>query len=58
MAVTNVEHFQVAEEVVAVMVLDKQPYDVRKAGGVVRTASLKIIEEILDQCHDTRDGEV
>jgi pyridoxal 5'-phosphate synthase pdxS subunit len=40
----------VAEEAgaVAVMVLDKLPYDVRKAGGVARTASLKVIEEILD----------
>ena len=50
MDVTNVEQAQVAEEAgaVAVMVLDKLPYDVRKAGGVARTASLKVIEEILD----------
>jgi pyridoxal 5'-phosphate synthase pdxS subunit len=50
MDVTNVEQAQTAEEAgaVAVMVLDKLPYDVRKAGGVVRTASLKAIEEIMN----------
>jgi len=50
MDVTNVEQAQIAEEAgaVAVMVLDKLPYDVRKAGGVARTASLKVIEEIMD----------
>jgi len=50
MDVTNVEQAQIAEDAgaVAVMVLDKLPYDVRKAGGVARTASLKAIEEILD----------
>jgi pyridoxal 5'-phosphate synthase pdxS subunit len=50
MDVTNVEQAQIAEEAgaVAVMVLDKLPYDVRKAGGVARTASIKIIEEIMD----------
>lgn len=50
MDVTNVEQAQTAEEAgaVAVMVLDKLPYDVRKAGGVARTASLKAIEEIMD----------
>jgi len=50
MDVTNVEQAQVAEEAgaVAVMALDKLPYDVRKAGGVARTASLKIIEEVMD----------
>ncbi|MEM0286235.1 MAG: pyridoxal 5'-phosphate synthase lyase subunit PdxS, partial [Candidatus Methanomethyliaceae archaeon] len=50
MDVTNIEQAQIAEEAgaVAVMVLDKLPYDVRKAGGVARTASLKIIEEIMD----------
>ncbi len=48
--VTNVEQAQTAEDAgaVAIMVLDKLPYDVRKAGGVARTASLKVIEEILD----------
>ena len=50
MDVTNVEQAQIAEEAgaVAVMVLDKLPYDIRKAGGVARTASLKVIEEIMD----------
>ncbi|MEM1884235.1 MAG: pyridoxal 5'-phosphate synthase lyase subunit PdxS [Candidatus Jordarchaeales archaeon] len=50
MDVTNVEQAQIAEDAgaVAVMALDKLPYDVRKAGGVARTASLKIIEEIMD----------
>jgi len=50
MDVTNVEQAQIAEEAgaVAVMVLDKLPYDVRKAGGVARTASIKVIEEIMD----------
>ncbi len=49
MDVTNVEQAKVAEEsgAVAVMVLDKLPYDVRKAGGVARTASLNIIEEVV-----------
>src|SRR5919107_1681615 len=50
MDVTNVEQAQIAEDAgaVAVMVLDKLPYDVRKAGGVARTASVKLIEEIMD----------
>lgn len=50
MDVTSVEQAQIAEDAgaVAVMVLDKLPYDVRKAGGVARTASLKAIEEIMD----------
>lgn len=50
MDVTSVEQAQIAEEAgaVAVMVLDKLPYDVRKAGGVARTASVKAIEEIMD----------
>jgi len=50
MDVTNVEQAQTAEDAgaVAVMVLDKLPYDIRRAGGVARTASLKVIEEILD----------
>jgi pyridoxal 5'-phosphate synthase pdxS subunit len=30
------------------MVLDKLPSDVRKAGGVARTASIRVIEEIMD----------
>ncbi len=50
MDVTNVEQAQIAEDAgaVAVMVLDKLPADVRKAGGVARTASLKIVEEVMD----------
>src|SRR5918911_5608137 len=50
MDVTNVEQAQIAEEAgaVAVMVLDKLPYDVRKAGGVARTASIKVIKDIME----------
>jgi pyridoxal 5'-phosphate synthase pdxS subunit len=50
MDVTTVEQAQIAEEAgaVAVMVLDKLPSDVRKAGGVARTASIRIIQEIID----------
>jgi pyridoxal 5'-phosphate synthase pdxS subunit len=50
MDVTNVEQAQIAEDAgaVAVMVLDKLPYDVRKAGGVARTASIKVIKDIMD----------
>lgn len=50
MDVTSVEQAQIAEEsgAVAVMVLDKLPYDIRKSGGVARTASVKIIEDIMD----------
>ena len=50
MDVTNVEQAQVAEDAgaVAVMVLDKLPYDVRKTGGVARTASVKVIQDIMD----------
>lgn len=50
MDVTTAEQAQIAEDAgaVAVMVLDKLPSDVRKAGGVARTASIKIIEEIMD----------
>ncbi|MEM3151825.1 MAG: hypothetical protein QXW26_00005, partial [Candidatus Nitrosocaldus sp.] len=46
MDVTSVEQAQIAEDAgaVAVMVLDKLPYDVRKAGGVARTASIRVIE--------------
>jgi len=49
MDVTNVEQAVIAEEAgaVAVMILDKLPYDVRKAGGVARTASIKVIQEIM-----------
>lgn len=50
MDVTNVEQARIAEEAgaVAVMVLDKLPYDVRKAGGVARTASVNAIAEIMN----------
>ncbi|MBS7287948.1 MAG: pyridoxal 5'-phosphate synthase lyase subunit PdxS [Candidatus Freyarchaeota archaeon] len=50
MDVTNVKQAQIAEEAgaVAVMALDKLPYDVRRTGGVARTAGLKVIEEIMD----------
>ena len=50
MDVTNVEQAKIAEEAgaVSVMVLDKLPSDVRQAGGVARTASIRIIEEIMD----------
>ena len=50
MDVTTVEQAQVAEDAgaVSVMVLDKLPSDVRKAGGVARTASIRIIQEIMD----------
>jgi pyridoxal 5'-phosphate synthase pdxS subunit len=49
MDVTNVEQAQIAEDAgaVAVMVLDKLPYDIRKAGGVARTAGINIITEIM-----------
>jgi len=49
MDVTNVEQAKIAEDAgaVAVMVLDKLPYDVRKAGGIARTAGMKAIEDIL-----------
>jgi len=50
MDVTTVEQAQIAEEAgaVSVMVLDKLPSDVRKAGGVARTASIRIIQDIMD----------
>lgn len=49
MDVTNVEQAQIAEDAgaVGVMVLDKLPYDVRRAGGVARMADLKVIEEVM-----------
>lgn len=50
MDVTTAEQAQIAEDAgaVAVMVLDKLPADVRKAGGVARTASIRVIEEIMN----------
>lgn len=49
MDVTNVKQAEVAENSggVGVMVLDKLPYDVRKAGGVARTADMNVIKEIM-----------
>ena len=51
MDVTTVEQAQIAEEAgaVSVMVLDKLPSDVRKAGGVARTASIRIIQDMIDE---------
>ncbi|MEM3306022.1 MAG: pyridoxal 5'-phosphate synthase lyase subunit PdxS [Saccharolobus sp.] len=50
MDVTNVQQAQIAEEAgaVAVMVLDKLPYDVRKSGGVARMADPRVIEEVMN----------
>ena len=50
MDVTTVEQAHIALEAgaVSVMVLDKLPSDVRKAGGVARTASIRIIQDIMD----------
>jgi len=50
MDVTTVEQAQIAEEAgaVSVMVLDKLPSDVRAAGGVARTASIRVIQDIMD----------
>lgn len=50
MDVATVEQARIAEEAgaVSVMVLDKLPSDVRKAGGVARTASIGVIEKIMD----------
>lgn len=50
MDVTTVEQAQIAEDAgaVSVMVLDKLPSDVRAAGGVARTASIRVIQEIMD----------
>jgi len=50
MDVTSPEQARIAEEsgAVGVMVLDKLPYDVRMAGGVARTADLRVIESVMD----------
>ena len=50
MDVTNPEQAQIAEDAgaVAVMVLDKLPFDVRSAGGVARAASVKVVQEVID----------
>ena len=50
MDVTNTEQAGIAEDAgaVAVMVLDKLPYDIRKSGGVARMADVKVIREVMD----------
>jgi pyridoxal 5'-phosphate synthase pdxS subunit len=50
MDVTNPSQAQIAEAAgaVAVMVLDKLPYDVRKSGGVARMAEPRVIEEVMN----------
>ncbi len=50
MDVTNEEQAKIAEEsgAVGVMVLDKLPYDVRKAGGVARMADVKAILRVME----------
>jgi len=50
MDVTSAEHARIAEDAgaVDVMVLDTLPCDARKAGGVARTASIKVRETVLD----------
>jgi len=50
MDVTNAEQAGIAEDAgaVSVMVLDKLPYDVRRAGGVARMASVKKIQEVME----------
>ena len=50
MDVTNAEQARIAEEAgaVSVMVLDKLPSDVRRAGGIARTAGLGAVREIMD----------
>ncbi|MET1128513.1 MAG: pyridoxal 5'-phosphate synthase lyase subunit PdxS [Thermoproteota archaeon] len=49
MDVTSEEQAAVAEDAgaVGVMVLDKLPYDVRRSGGVARTADLNVIRSIM-----------
>src|SRR5690349_19604662 len=51
MDITNSEQAQIAEDAgaVAVMVLDKLPYDVRKLASVAKTASVNVIREIIDK---------
>ncbi|MFX0113443.1 MAG: pyridoxal 5'-phosphate synthase lyase subunit PdxS [Candidatus Hodarchaeota archaeon] len=50
MDVTNAQQATIAEDAgaVSVMVLDKLPADVRRAGGVARTAAVSRIREILE----------
>ncbi|MBY9006814.1 MAG: pyridoxal 5'-phosphate synthase lyase subunit PdxS [Candidatus Lokiarchaeota archaeon] len=48
MDVTNEAQAQIAEQAgaVAVMLLDKLPYDIRQSGGIARTASVNLYDEI------------
>lgn len=50
MDVTNAEQARIAEKAgaVSVMVLDKLPFDVRKVGGIARTASVDKIREVME----------
>ena len=50
MDVVNAEQASIAEKAgaCAVMALERVPADIRKEGGVARTASIKIIREIMD----------
>jgi len=50
MDVTNEEQAGIAEDAgaVAVMVLDRLPYDVRRSGGVARMASVSAIKRVMD----------
>jgi len=50
MDVVNAEQASIAEEAgaCAVMALERVPADIRKEGGVARTASVKIIREIME----------
>ena len=50
MDVTNEEQAGIAEDAgaVAVMVLDRLPYDVRRMGGVARMASVSAIKAVMD----------
>jgi pyridoxal 5'-phosphate synthase pdxS subunit len=50
MDVVNAEQAKIAEKAgaCAVMALERVPADIRKEGGVARTASIKVIREIMD----------
>jgi pyridoxal 5'-phosphate synthase pdxS subunit len=50
MDVTDVEQAKIAENAgaCAVMALERVPVDIRKEGGVARTASIKVIKAIMD----------
>ncbi len=50
MDVTDAQQAKIAQDAgaVAVMALDMVPADIRKAGGVARMASVKVIKEIMD----------